>query len=165
MELNINFKKPSGQNLAVRFLKITGYALTILSLMTIFQSLIVDQEKSLVTIAMSFFLLAMGSFMTLSAKEVFKSKFLMLINGLTIIILYGFLAAMAKINLMGGIVAFPLMICLYIPTFVMVRDVFSTPKNKRVITGKILYAKYFYYFAFICLAISLIIDSATADFN
>ena len=165
MELNINFKKPSGQILASKFLKIVGYALGVLGFMALYQGLIVDKEKSLVTITMSIFLLAMSLLMIFSAKEVFKSRFLIIMNGLSLILIYCFLAAMAKINVMGGIVALPLMACLYLPTFVLVRDVFSTPKNKRVVTGKILYAKYFYYFAFTALIISLIVDSATADFN
>ena len=163
--LSIDFKSPAGRDLSMKTLKIVGYFMLVFGILGFGQSLFFEKEKSALGITGTLFLAMLGLYQIFSSSEIFKNRKIALINLLTLIFIDAFLYSLATINLAGGIFALPLVLALYAPTFVLVRDYRQIPKNKIKLAQKLKITQYLYLTSLVIVIISIFIDTISSQFK
>lgn len=163
--MSLNFKSPAGQDLSIKTLKIVGYFMTTFGVLGFGQSLFFEKEKSYIGIAGTLFLTMLGLYQIFSHKEIFKNRRILLINILNLLFIDAFLYSLAMINLAGGLFALPLIIALYTPTYVLLRDYRKTPKTKLRISKSLKYTQYSFLASTIILILVIFLDTVSSQYK
>ena len=163
--MSINLKSPAGRDLAIKTIKIVGYFMASFGILGLGQSLFFEKDKSLIAIAGTLFLTMLGLYQIFSHDAILKNRRILMINLLNLIFINIFLYSLAMINLAGGIFALPLIVALYTPTFVLIRDYKTTPKHKKSNSSKLKIIQYLYLTSIIILIFTLFIDSVSSQFK
>lgn len=163
--MSLNFKYPAGQDLSSKTIKIVGYFMATFGVLGLGQGLFIEKEKSYIGIAGTLFLAMLGLYQIFSHNLIFNNRKIALINILNLLFIDAFLYALAMVNLAGGLFALPIIIALYTPTFVLLRDYRKTPKTKVRISNKLKYTQYTYLIATIILILTVFLDSVSSQFK